>query len=194
MNAENTNTPISKPNPEAVPPAPKAPTPATEAPAVPEVPALPLGVYGQALADAGLKVEALPNDATGREQVRVSACCLLKAAELLKHHPETPMDLLLSVCGLDWKTHRESVVHLHSTLTGKQVIVKTQADEHEVVPSLMPVYPAADWHERETYDLMGIRYEGHPNLKRILMPDYWLGHPLRKDYKDEDPRLVWNKR
>lgn len=194
MNAENTNIPTSKPSTEAVAvPTPKAvETEKVDAPV--EAPALPLGVYGQALADAGLMVEALPNDATGREQVRVSACCLLKAAELLKHHPETPMDLLLSVCGLDWKTHRESVVHLHSTLTGKQVIVKTQADENDVVPSLMSVYPAADWHERETYDLMGIRYEGHPNLKRILMPDYWLGHPLRKDYKDEDPRLVWNKR
>ncbi|MCA9807560.1 MAG: NADH-quinone oxidoreductase subunit C, partial [Cyanobacteria bacterium HKST-UBA06] len=52
----------------------------------------------------------------------------------------------------------------------------------------------ADWHEREAYDLFGIQFDGHPNLKRILMPDDWVGHPLRKDYTVDDPRLVWNER
>jgi len=55
-------------------------------------------------------------------------------------------------------------------------------DEDEPVPSLITVWPTADWHEREAYDLMGIRIEGHPNLVRILMDDDWEGHPLRKDY------------
>jgi NADH:ubiquinone oxidoreductase subunit C len=50
------------------------------------------------------------------------------------------------------------------------------------VPSVTDVWPTADWLERETYDLMGIEYEGHPNLRRIMMPDNWVGHPLRKDY------------
>ncbi|HEY3105848.1 MAG TPA: NADH-quinone oxidoreductase subunit C [Gaiellaceae bacterium] len=52
----------------------------------------------------------------------------------------------------------------------------------ETIPSLVPVWPTADWHEREAWDMMGIRIEGHPNLKRILMEDDWEGHPLRKDY------------
>jgi NADH:ubiquinone oxidoreductase subunit C len=56
------------------------------------------------------------------------------------------------------------------------------ADEGEPVPSVVEVWPTADWHEREAYDLMGIRIEGHPNLTRILMDDDWEGHPLRKDY------------
>jgi NADH-quinone oxidoreductase subunit C len=55
-------------------------------------------------------------------------------------------------------------------------------DEDEPVPSVITVWPTADWHEREAYDLMGIRIEGHPNLVRILMDDDWEGHPLRKDY------------
>ena len=55
-------------------------------------------------------------------------------------------------------------------------------EDGEPVPSLVEVWPTADWHEREAYDLMGIRIEGHPNLARILMDDDWEGHPLRKDY------------
>jgi NADH:ubiquinone oxidoreductase subunit C len=56
------------------------------------------------------------------------------------------------------------------------------ADDGEVLPSLVSIWPTADWHEREAFDLMGIRFAGHPNMSRILMDDDWEGHPLRKDY------------
>jgi NADH-quinone oxidoreductase subunit C len=63
-----------------------------------------------------------------------------------------------------------------------RVTVQVWLDEGEPVASLVPLWPAADWFEREAWDLMGIRFEGHPNLVRILMTDDWDGHPLRKDY------------
>jgi len=63
-----------------------------------------------------------------------------------------------------------------------RVRLQVWVDEDEPVPSVVPVWPTADWHEREAYDLMGIAISGHPNLKRILMDEDWEGHPLRKDY------------
>jgi NADH:ubiquinone oxidoreductase subunit C len=63
-----------------------------------------------------------------------------------------------------------------------RVRVQVWVDDGEPVPSVVSVWPTADWHERENFDLMGIEFEGHPNLVRILMTDDWEGHPLRKDY------------
>ena len=65
---------------------------------------------------------------------------------------------------------------------GRRVRVQVWLDDGESVPSVVGVWPTADWHEREAWDLMGIRFEGHPNLTRILTDDDWEGHPLRKDY------------
>ena len=64
----------------------------------------------------------------------------------------------------------------------RRVRVQTWLDDGEAVQTVIAVWPTADWHEREAYDLFGIHFEGHPNLKRILMDDDWEGHPLRKDY------------
>ncbi len=64
----------------------------------------------------------------------------------------------------------------------RRVRLQTWFDDGEPVPSVVSVWPTADWHEREAWDLMGVRIEGHPNLKRILLDDDWEGHPLRKDY------------
>jgi NADH-quinone oxidoreductase subunit C len=82
------------------------------------------------------------------------------------------------------KPKRFSISYHLLALRDGHVRVRLQAwvDEDEPLPSVVGIWPTADWHEREAWDLFGIRIEGHPNLRRILMPDDWEGHPLRKDY------------
>jgi NADH/F420H2 dehydrogenase subunit C len=72
--------------------------------------------------------------------------------------------------------------HLVAVPGGQRVRLQVWLDEDEPVESVISVWPTADWHEREAWDMMGIRIEGHPNLTRILMDEDWEGHPLRKDY------------
>jgi NADH-quinone oxidoreductase subunit C len=72
--------------------------------------------------------------------------------------------------------------HLLAIPGGQRVRLQVWLDDGEDVPTVVPVWPTADWHEREAWDLMGIRFAGHPNLVRILMDEDWAGHPLRKDY------------
>ncbi len=87
--------------------------------------------------------------------------------------------------------HLEVVYHLSSYETRTQTVMKVLLPrwQNDVVgalpevPSVSSVWPIADWHEREAYDLLGVRFTGHPNLVRMLMPDDWQGHPLRKDYE-----------
>lgn len=92
---------------------------------------------------------------------------------------------------VDWKPHVEVVYHLWSLVHKHSLVLKVMlprwkgdvAGELPEVPSVAGVWPTADWHERETYDLMGVNFTGHPNLVRILCPEDWVGHPLRKDYE-----------
>ena len=78
----------------------------------------------------------------------------------------------------------EVVYHMLSTIKNHRFVVKLRLPhvDEPAAPTLTSVYPAADWHERETWDLVGIRFEGHPDLRRILCCEDWVGHPLRKDY------------
>lgn len=176
-------------------PAAKAPeAPASAKPAAPaeaEPAPIPAGEIGQLLEKSKVAVKHLGTDACGVETIDLPCADLLKAAEIIRDQGQ--FDLLLSCTGVDWKDRLESVYHFYSTKTGKYLAIKVTA-ENEHSPSLMPIWHAADWHERESYDLLGIQYDGHTNLTRILMPTDWLGHPLRKDYKVDDPRLVWNER
>jgi NADH-quinone oxidoreductase subunit C len=85
------------------------------------------------------------------------------------------------ITGVDRKSKLEVVYHLHNMNKNEYVVVKTETLD-ERVPSVTSLFKSADWDEREQYDLMGIVFEGHPNLKRLFLPDSWVGHPLRKNY------------
>ena len=76
----------------------------------------------------------------------------------------------------------EIIYHLYSFKQNLRLRLKVLAGEGEKVPSVISVWPTANWLEREIYDMFGVLYQGHPDLKRLLLPDEWVGHPLRKDY------------
>ena len=151
------------------------------------------GVVGQRLSALGITTKPSGNDAMGIEMIDVAASDLLRVAELVRGDEQIQMDLLVSVSGVDMKDYRQSVYHLVSTKSHKSLAIKVTAVD-EKVPSVVSIWPGAEWHERESYDLFGIIYEGHPDLRRILMPSDWIGHPMRKDYVNTDARLVWNER
>ncbi len=111
---------------------------------------------------------------------------LLGIAGALRNDAALRFELCSSVSGVDYlaSVHRlHSVVHLTSMTYRRRLRLETAVSvEDPHVPSLTGLYPTADWQERETFDLFGIIYDGHPALTRILMPDDWDGHPQRKDY------------
>lgn len=93
--------------------------------------------------------------------------------------------VLMDLTGVDYiaPTKRTKVVYLlHNPTNYERVRVILFALREETLPSITPLFEGANWYERELYDLFGVRFDGHPDLKRILMPDDWEGHPLRKDY------------
>lgn len=111
-------------------------------------------------------------------------------AELFRRHPELNIDYLRNVSGVDHETNMEVVYHLLSLSSGHVYAVKVATDrERPSVPSATPIWPSANWPEREIFDLLGIDFPGHPDLRRIMMPDDWVGHPLRKDYVPLDPEV-----
>ncbi|MBG9582600.1 NADH dehydrogenase [Bacillus thuringiensis] len=107
--------------------------------------------------------------------------------ELLRFHEGLAFDYMSELHATDFVTHMEVYVHLFSYGKKQSVAVKVKLDrEAPQVESVTALWKGADWPEREAYDLLGIVFKGHPNLSRILMPDDWVGHPLRKDYEPYD--------
>ncbi|MDP4252976.1 MAG: NADH-quinone oxidoreductase subunit C [Bacteroidota bacterium] len=106
-------------------------------------------------------------------------------ARLLRHTPGLSFDYLFCVTGVDWRTHFTMVYHLTSTVHRQVLVVKARLDhDHPVIDTVSDIWRTAEFHEREVYDLMGVIFTGHPDLRRLFMTDDWKGWPLRKDYED----------
>jgi len=147
---------------------------------------VPAGKVSQWLSENGFAHETLASDANGVEVIRVTPDFLLPIATALYAYG---FNYLEFQSGIDLGPGLELVSVYHLIKVGdnsdrpEEVRVKVFLPrENPTLPSVYWIWKTADWQERETYDMYGIVYEGHPNLKRILMPEDWVGWPLRKDY------------
>ena len=142
--------------------------------------------------------------AFGELTVRLHRETVLDAVRLLHDDPGTAFISIVDVCGADYPERDERfdvVYHLLSPTRNARIRLKVRTDDETPVPSITPVFPGADWFEREAYDFYGILFSGHPDLRRILTDYGFDGHPLRKDfpltgfvevrYDDAEKRVVY---
>ncbi|TGQ69579.1 MAG: NADH-quinone oxidoreductase subunit C [Mesorhizobium sp.] len=155
----------------------------------------------------GEKLIGRVNDAVlayGELTIQVEPRDLIEVMTFLRDDQRCQFISIIDVSGADYPSRArrfDVVYHLLSPKQNVRIRVKLQADEETVVPSLTAVYPGADWFERETYDLYGVLFSGHPDLRRILTDYGFDGHPLRKDfpltgfvevrYDDEAKRVIY---
>jgi NADH-quinone oxidoreductase subunit C len=163
-----------------------------------------LATLGDEILDALGESSARPHIAYGELTVSVDAQGILGTLNILRDAPSLQFTQLIDLCGADYpqKPKRfEVVYHLLSMTRNRRVRVKLETDEDTPVPSAVDVFPVADWFEREAFDMYGIFFAGHPDLRRLLTDYGFHGHPLRKDfpmtgyvevrYDDELKRVVY---
>ncbi len=137
--------------------------------------------------------EKFPDDVLGTheqhgdETAVVKASALLKIAQFLRDDSEYAMNFLMDLTAVDglklgWNPRFQVVYHFYSLTQNHRLRVKVPAADGGSVPSLTNLWAVANWFERECWDLLGVKFEGHPNLTRIMMYEGFVGHPLRKDY------------
>lgn len=125
-------------------------------------------------------------DAFGDPMLYVNANRIVDLCAFLRDAEGLEFDYLTSLCAVDFSDRFEMVYHLYSIRMKRTLILKVKLNsEVPAMPSVFPVWKAADWQEREAYDMFGISFEGHPDLRRILLEPDWEGFPLRKDYKEQ---------
>lgn len=125
-------------------------------------------------------------DCKGQKTLEVEKDNLKKVLSFLKSPPNNPgFEVLMDLSGIDYlfPVKQTKVFYLlHNPTNMERIRITVYAKRDESIPSVSDIWGGANWYERELYDLFGILFDGHPDLKRILMPDDWIGHPLRKDY------------
>ena len=126
------------------------------------------------------------NEFRGDLTVQVVKAEIVRVCEFLKTHPDLAFDMVIDICGVDIYTPEDRfqvIYNLYSLKNRSYVRLKVSVDEKDcVVDSVMDVWSGANWHERETYDMFGILFKGHPDLRRLYMPEEYEYFPLRKDF------------
>ncbi|MBM4446559.1 MAG: NADH-quinone oxidoreductase subunit C [Chloroflexi bacterium] len=122
--------------------------------------------------------------AADKAAVVVTSKSLYQVAEFLKNTPALDFDYLTNLTAVDYMDYFEVVYHVISLKHNHSLVLKTRCHDRDkpAVPSVVSLWRSADFQEREAYDLMGIIFEGHPNLKRLLLWEGFVGYPLRRDY------------
>ncbi|MGH9748864.1 MAG: NADH-quinone oxidoreductase subunit C [Candidatus Polarisedimenticolia bacterium] len=180
-----TGAPAAPASPPAAPPAAAPPAAAPPAPKADPfkaaVPSAAVDRLREVFPDQVAEVAYYAGEAI----VRLHASRLEEVLRFLRDDPALRFDYLSNLTAVHWPQRPrpfEIVYHLFSIKRKHRVTLKVDAGEHDGVPTACGVWPTANWHEREVFDLFGVRFIGHPDLTRILMTDEWVGHPLRKDY------------
>lgn len=139
----------------------------------------------QQLTDTLGDVIASQSEFLGETTLQVHKHHLKQVLSFLKTIPLPGYEVLMDLTGVDYidPVKRTKIVYwLHNPTTFNRIRIIVFAERDEIMPSMTDLWEGANWYERELFDLFGIHFEGHPDLKRILMPDDWNGHPLRRDY------------
>ena len=134
----------------------------------------------------------------GQLSVRVAAAHIVAVCDTLRRDAETPFDLLADLTCVHWPDRTDApfevVYQLYSISANARVRLKVWTDEAAGVESVTTVWPTANWMEREVYDLFGVTFQHHPDLRRLLLPPDWVGHPLRKEYPLKPVENEWTRK
>ncbi len=124
------------------------------------------------------------HEAVSNPWVKIAPVHLVNLASFLRDTPGLSFDSLMCLSGVDYPNNFGVIYHLFSMKYHHKIAVKVDLSKDDpAVPSVADIWHGANWFEREVYDLYGIKFNGHPDLTRILLPDDWEGYPMRKDYK-----------
>jgi NADH-quinone oxidoreductase subunit C len=183
-------TPATPPKPAAASAAPAAPKPAAPATAGHPTPPKPAGpiptpwdspLVAKLKGEYGSGIEPLTH--LGQNYMVVDRSLIPEILQILRNDEQFDYCVDITAAHYPKREKQFDVIWvLYSFARNERIRVKIQIADGDTVPSSVPIWPAANWLEREVFDMFGIKFDGHPDMKRILLPDGWKGHPLRKDY------------
>jgi NADH-quinone oxidoreductase subunit C len=199
---DNSSKPEQPPKPAAPAPPATAQSPAAAAPKPPAAPPKPAGPTptpweSELVADLKTRYGSGIREASvylGQKYMVVDKSIVTDVLRILRD--EQQFDYCVDITAVHYPKREQQfdiVWILYSFPQNERIRVKTQIADGEPAPSATSIWPAANWLERECFDMFGIQFEGHPDLKRILLPDGWTGHPLRKDYGILQQDQAWVK-